>query len=193
MTEHSLKNKAITGMAWNSIEKFAIQGISFVIGIILARILMPADYGLIGMLSIFFAFSELFIGSGLSMALIQKSDRTEVDYSTIFHFNLIVGLIFYLILFFSAPLIAQFFNAPQLTTSHKSNVFKHHHQFTIHSPTDPSDDSAGLQNPGLNIFVGGCYQWFNRDIHGLPWLWGMGVSHANAIQWSSEDSFFILF
>lgn len=102
-------------MAWNSIEKFAIRGISFVIGIILARILMPADYGLIGMLAIFFAFSELFVGSGLSMALIQKSDRTEVDYSTIFHFNLIVGLIFYLILFFSAPLIAQFFNAPQLT------------------------------------------------------------------------------
>lgn len=102
-------------MAWNSIEKFAIQGISFVIGVILARILTPADYGLIGMLAIFFAFSDLFVGSGLSMALIQKSDRTEVDYSTIFHFNLTVGLIFYLILFFSAPLIAQFFNAPQLT------------------------------------------------------------------------------
>ena len=81
-------------MVWNSIEKFAIQGISFVIGIILARILMPTDYGLIGMLAIFFAFSELFMGSGFSTALIQKKDRTEVDYSTIFHFNFIVGLIF---------------------------------------------------------------------------------------------------
>ena len=114
MSTDSLKNKAFTGMAWNSIDKFAIQGIGFIIGIVLARILMPADYGLIGMLAIFFAFSELFVGSGFSMALIQKSDRTEVDYSTIFHFNLVVGLIFYLILFFSAPLIAQFFNAPQL-------------------------------------------------------------------------------
>jgi len=115
VSNNSLKNKAITGMAWNSIEKFAIQGTGFVIGIILARILMPADYGLIGMMTIFFAFSELFVGSGFSMALIQKKDRTEVDYSTIFHFNFIVGLIFYLILFFSAPLIAQFFNNSQLT------------------------------------------------------------------------------
>lgn len=115
MTDQSLKDKAITGMVWNSVDKFAVLGISFIIGVILARILMPADYGLIGMLAIFFAFSELFVGSGLSMALIQKTDRSEVDYSTIFHFNLIVGVIFYFILFFSAPLIAQFFDAPQLT------------------------------------------------------------------------------
>jgi teichuronic acid exporter len=115
VTTTSLKNKALTGMAWNSIEKFAIQGIGFIIGIILARILMPSDYGLVGIVAIFFAFSELFVGSGFSMALIQKEDRTETDYSTIFHFNLIVGLIIYFILFFSAPLIAVFFNASQLT------------------------------------------------------------------------------
>ncbi|MBU0768946.1 MAG: lipopolysaccharide biosynthesis protein [Proteobacteria bacterium] len=114
IAQQSLKNKAITGMIWNSIDKIAIKGVAFVIGIILARILMPADYGLIGMLAIFIAFSDMFVGGGLSMALIQKTDRTDVDYSTIFHFNLIVGLICYLILFFSAPLIAQFFNAPQL-------------------------------------------------------------------------------
>ena len=105
---------------------------------------MPADYGLIGMLAIFFAFSELFVGSGLSMALIQKSDRTEVDYSTIFHFNLIVSVIFYFILFLSAPLIAQFFNVPQLITLTRVSVFKRHYQFSINSPTDSSDDSAGL-------------------------------------------------
>ena len=102
-------------MAWNSVEKFAIQGIGFVIGIILARILMPSDYGLVGMVAIFFAFSELFVGSSFSMALIQKEDRTEVDYSTVFHFNLIVSLIIYFILFLTAPLIAQFFNSSQLT------------------------------------------------------------------------------
>jgi O-antigen/teichoic acid export membrane protein len=110
----SLKHKAITSIAWNSIDKFVVQGIAFVISIILARILMPADYGLIGMLAIFLAFSELFVGSGFSMALIQKSDRTDVDYSTIFHFNLVIGIISYTILFLSAPLIAQFFHAPQL-------------------------------------------------------------------------------
>jgi len=115
VAQKSLKNKALTGMAWNSVERFAGQGISFVIGIILARILMPADYGVIGMLMIFFAFADLFVGSGLSMALIQKTDRSDVDYSTIFHFNFIVALISYIILFFSAPMIANFFNVPQLT------------------------------------------------------------------------------
>ena len=115
MADQSLKNKAITGMAWSAIQNFAVQGISFAIGIILARILMPSDYGLIGMLAIFLAISQLFVESSFSSALIQKTDRTEVDYSTIFYFNLAVGVVFYLILFFSAPLIAQFFNAPQLT------------------------------------------------------------------------------
>lgn len=112
----SLKNRALTGMVWNSIDKFAIQSIGFIIGIILARKLMPSDYGLIGILAIFFSFSDLFVGSGLSMALIQKSDRNEIDYSTIFHFNLVIGVVFYSILFISAPLIAQFFNTPQLTS-----------------------------------------------------------------------------
>jgi len=94
VAQKSLKNKALTGMAWNSVERFAGQGISFVIGIILARILMPADYGVIGMLMIFFAFADLFVGSGLSMALIQKTDRSDVDYSTIFHFNFILYVLF---------------------------------------------------------------------------------------------------
>ena len=101
-------------MVWKSIDIFAAHGINLIIGIVLARLLIPADYGLIGMLTIFYTFSQLFVESGLSMALIQKKNRTEVDFSTIFHFNLVVGLFIYAILFFSAPLIAQFFNAPQL-------------------------------------------------------------------------------
>ncbi len=115
MQNESLKNKAFKGMVWKAVEKIASTGISFIIGIILARILMPSDYGLIGMLAIFFAFTELFIDSGFSSALIQKKDRTEVDYSTIFYFNLIVSFLLYIILFFSAPLIAIFFNTPQLS------------------------------------------------------------------------------
>lgn len=111
----SLKSKAAKGMAWSAIGTFSTQGISFVIGIILARILMPSDYGLIGMLAIFFAVSQVLVESGFSNALIQKIDRTETDYSTIFYFNLLVSFVIYLILFFLAPLIAQFYNAPELT------------------------------------------------------------------------------
>ncbi|HBE39653.1 MAG TPA: flippase [Bacteroidales bacterium] len=115
MPDQSLKKKTVKGVFWNAVDKFGTQAISFVIGIILARILMPSDYGLIGMLAIFFAFSELFVNSGFSSALIQKKDRSEADYSTIFYFNITVAVIFYFVLFFTAPLIARFYNAPQLT------------------------------------------------------------------------------
>lgn len=116
MAESNLKNKAVRGIAWNAFEKVGVYSISFIIGVILARILMPADYGLIGMLTIFFAFSELFVRSGFSEALIQKKERTDVDYSTVFYFNVVVAIIFYLILFLSAPWIAKFYNAPKLVS-----------------------------------------------------------------------------
>lgn len=116
MTDNSsLKSKAAKGIAWSAFGTFSSQGISFVIGIILARILMPADYGLIGMLAVLFAVSQLVVDSGFSNALIQKIDRTETDFSTIFYINLLASLIIYLILFFTAPLIAQFYKAPELT------------------------------------------------------------------------------
>ena len=115
MPDQTLKSKTVNGIFWNAVDKFGTQAISFVIGIILARILMPSDYGLIGMLAIFFAFSELFINSGFSSALIQKKDRSDTDFSTIFYFNVSVAVLFYLILYFTAPLIAGFYNTPQLT------------------------------------------------------------------------------
>ncbi|MEI6139835.1 MAG: lipopolysaccharide biosynthesis protein [Mariniphaga sp.] len=114
MSNQSLKSKAAKGMAWSAFGTFAVQGISFSIGIILARILMPSDYGLVGMLTLFFAISQLFVESGFSSALVQKINRTEEDYSTIFYFNLFVSVIFYSILFFIAPLIASFYNTPEL-------------------------------------------------------------------------------
>lgn len=82
--------------------------------LVMARILTPADYGIVGMLSIFIAVSNTFIISGFSNALIRKIDRTEVDNSTVFYFNIVVGAIFYWILFFCAPLIARFYDMPIL-------------------------------------------------------------------------------
>jgi len=112
--DQTLKDKTVKGIAWKAIDRFFVTGITFVFGIILARILMPSDYGLIGMLAIFFAFSQLFVESGFSKALIQKKNRTDVDYSTIFFFNLAVSLFFYVILYLSAHSIAVFFNEPRL-------------------------------------------------------------------------------
>lgn len=82
--------------------------------ILMARILTPADYGIVGMLAIFIAISQSLVDSGFSQALIRKQDRSEIDNSTVFYFNIAVGIVMYLILFFSAPLIADFYSEPLL-------------------------------------------------------------------------------
>ena len=108
----SLKQKTISGVLWSCVERFSVQGIQFVIMVI---ILLPSDYGMIGMLAIFIAIAQTLIDSGFSNALIQKKDRSEIDYSTLFYFNIVVGIILNFILFFSSPLIARFYNTPELT------------------------------------------------------------------------------
>jgi teichuronic acid exporter len=114
MQNTSLKSIATKGFFWSAIDKFSVQIGQFVVGVVLARILLPEDFGLIGMLAIFIALSQTFIESGLGMGLIQRQDRSEVDFSTLFVFNLVVSTFFYLILFFSAPFISSFFEQPQL-------------------------------------------------------------------------------
>lgn len=110
----SLKHKTIHGLFWSSIDIFATQGIQFIIGIILARILAPREFGLVGMLTIFIAVSQSFIDSGFSQALIRKNNCTQSDYSTVFYFNLAAGVLSYLLLFTFAEKISQFFDEPQL-------------------------------------------------------------------------------
>ena len=110
----SVKNKFFTGIAWSFAQNFVAKGIGFVFAILLARILMPEDYGLIGMLSIFIAVSDVFIQSGFGQALVQKADCTDEDFSTAFYFNLGISIFLYLVLYFSAPLIARFYHEPQL-------------------------------------------------------------------------------
>lgn len=101
-------------MMWNATGRFSGQALSFVIQIIIARLLIPDDYGLIGMVAIFFAVSQVFIDSGFTSALIQKHNRTDTDYSTVFYFNIAVAVFFYILLFAIAPLIASFYDRPIL-------------------------------------------------------------------------------
>ena len=110
----SLKVKTLRGLFWSSIERFSLQGVQFIINIIMARLLLPADYGLVGMLAIFLSISQVFIDGGFGDALIQKKDRSIQDYSTAFLCNVYIALFFYLLLFVTAPYIACFYNAPQL-------------------------------------------------------------------------------
>ena len=110
----SIKQKTISGIFWSSAENFISQGIAFIVGIILARLLSPKEFGLIGMITIFIAISETFIRSGFSEALIRKKDCKQTDYSTVFLFNLIAGIIFFILLFVCAPVIGNFFREPEL-------------------------------------------------------------------------------
>ena len=104
------------GMVWSAIERFSVQGIQFVLTIIIARLVLPSDYGLIAMLGIFLAIAQVFVDSGFSNALIQKKDRTETDFSTVFYFNIIISIVFYLLLYVSAPYIASFYKEPNLSS-----------------------------------------------------------------------------
>lgn len=102
-------------MLWSAVERFSTQGIQFLFGILLARLLTPNDYGMIAMLTIFIAVSQTFINSGFGNALIRKLDRTEADKATVFFFNIFMAMACYGIIFLSAPLIAQFYSMPELT------------------------------------------------------------------------------
>ncbi|MBE0654108.1 MAG: oligosaccharide flippase family protein, partial [Bacteroidales bacterium] len=106
----SLKQKTLTGLKWSAFERFGTQGISFIITIIIARILSPSDYGILGMIAIFLALSRVFIEAGFGTALIRKQDRTQTDFSTVFYYNVAVSLLFYILLFITAPLIAGFYD-----------------------------------------------------------------------------------
>ena len=111
-----LKKETVKGIAWSAVEKFSTGGVLFLANIILARILTPKDFGLLAVITIFVQIAQTFIDSGFSNALIQKKDRNQVDYSTVFFFNLAISIGLYIILYFCSQLIAHFFDNPQLIT-----------------------------------------------------------------------------
>lgn len=110
----NLKQKTISGVIWSAIERFSLQGIQFSINIIMARLLLPSDYGIIAMLGIFLQISQSFVDSGFTNALIQKNDRTDIDFSTVFYFNISIAIFFYIVIFITAPFIADFYRMPVL-------------------------------------------------------------------------------
>ena len=106
-------NKVANSVIWSGIERLSVQGIQFVLTIILARLVLPSDYGLIALLTVFLVMAQVFVDSGFTMALIQKQNPTEKDFSTAFYFNIVVGTIIYLLLYFLAKYIALFFQEPK--------------------------------------------------------------------------------
>ncbi|MDR0895408.1 MAG: oligosaccharide flippase family protein, partial [Prevotellaceae bacterium] len=114
MSNKSLKHKTVRGVAWSAVDNIASSGITFLVGLVLARLLTPAEYGIMAMITIFIAVSNSIVDSGFSNALIRKQDIQRIDYNTVFYFNLIVSAVLYLLLFAAAPAISAFFEEPIL-------------------------------------------------------------------------------
>ena len=109
-----VQSKETNSIIWSAIERFSTQGVQFVLSIIIARFVSPSDYGLIAMLAIFLSVAQQFVDSGFSNAIIQKKDRKEIDYYTVFYFNLIISVAVYAVLYVSSHYIASFYSEPKL-------------------------------------------------------------------------------
>lgn len=111
----NLKNKTLSGLSWTAAESLLSYGVTFLVGLVLARLLSPEEYGLIGIVTIFTTVFSGFVDSGFSSALIRKVDINNEDYNTMFILNLLFSIVLYLLLFFGAPFISLFFERPKLT------------------------------------------------------------------------------
>jgi len=109
-------NSVVKGVMWSAIDRIAVVALQLIIEVVLARLLLPTDYGIIGMVAIFFAVAQVFVESGFMNALIQKQDRTETDYSTVFFISLLLSIFIYFLLFLLAPYIAAFYKVEMLTS-----------------------------------------------------------------------------
>ena len=116
MAESNLKDTTIKGVGWSAADAFLGQGVTFIVGLVLARLLTPEEYGLIGIVTIFTTVLLGIVDSGFSNALIRKQEVNDEDYSTLFIFNLVVSILMYALLFAGAPWIARFFDNLQLVS-----------------------------------------------------------------------------
>lgn len=114
MPEQSLKNKTVKGVGWSAAETFLARGVSFIVGLVLARLLSPDEYGLIGIVMIFVTVLEGFVDSGFSSSLIRKIDADDNDYNTMFLTNLVISIVMFALLYLGAPYIAVFFERQEL-------------------------------------------------------------------------------
>lgn len=114
MEKRTLKGKTVQGLFWSLSDLILNRGIQFIIQVMLARLLVPKDFGIIGMITVFIAISQSFVDSGFSNALIREKEPSEEDYATVFYFNLFMAILMYCVLYFSADGISNFFKEPEL-------------------------------------------------------------------------------
>lgn len=112
--ENRIKKKVFSGMIWAFGEQFAAQAVSFILSVILARLLMPDEYGTITMVLVFINIANVFVTNGFGEALVQRKNATDEDFTTVFYCSLAVAVFLYSVLYITAPLIAAFYDSPEL-------------------------------------------------------------------------------
>lgn len=116
MESQKMRLLVVTSLFWKMLERSGTQGVQFILQVLLARLLLPKDYGLVALVSIFIAIANVFVQSGFSKALVQKKDADDLDFSSVFYLSLFVAGILYIILFMLAPVMADFYDMPKLTS-----------------------------------------------------------------------------
>ena len=110
MENNKEKKVVVKNLFWRYSERTLAQGVTFIVSVILARLLTPNDYGIVGLITVFISIAGVFVSSGFGNSLIQKENVTQLDYSSVFFFNLVMGILLYIILFLVAPIIASFYD-----------------------------------------------------------------------------------
>ena len=116
MDDHNIKKRVISGAVWKFAERILAQAVSLLVSIIIARLLDPSDYGVVSIVTVFFAFANVIISGGLNTALIQKKEADKDDYNTVFTISFVLAVVLYIVLFFSAPFVAKIYEQPILTS-----------------------------------------------------------------------------
>ena len=112
MAESNFKTTVLSSLLWKGMQTGAVYGIQLIVQILLARLLLPSDYGIIALIIVFITISQCFVNSGLNTALIQKKEIDDTDTSSVFYISLLIAAVFYTILFLTAPAISAFYNEP---------------------------------------------------------------------------------
>ena len=171
MAEESLKKQTKKGLYWQFLNQFSNYGIQFIIGIFMARLLSPSDYGITALPAVFMAVAGIFAGAGFGTAMVRKPELTEEDLATSFYYSTGVGIICYIVLFFASPWIADFYNAPVLKPLMRVTALGF-----IYGPLGAPQGIILTRR--LDFKCCGNH-------HGILWLWRMGFDHLRHVCWYS--------
>ena len=174
---NNIKNKIISGVFWKFMERMLAQMVSMVVAIVLARLLSPSDYGTIALVTIFITIADVFISNGFGSALIQKKDADNVDFSTVFFFNIVFCAALYLIIFFLAGFVADFYEKPILVPVLRVLAIK-----LLISSLNSIQHAYVSRHMLFKRFF---YSTYNRvcfcgNHHGILWIRSMGVGCTRA-------------